>query len=256
MKYGWLVVLLIKAMLVQAQIRITLIGTVHEPTDKIHSAVLYQYLQRIQPHVILLELDTSLMNDQGQWLTSLSTLETEAVQKYQKNYAVVLRPYDIKNRNAYYKSNNTFQKEAAFFNSLDSAYRTSSLDSCSRAVFEQYLRLNQLVQQLHKETIEVINTTTARGLISARQKMLYQDLLSVAQRTPSLQQHAAFWKSNGDFWKLRNETMAEHILQYAREYKDREVVVLTGYYHLYYLQALLEQRAAGNNSIIKVIADL
>ena len=55
-----------------------------------------------------------------------------------------------------------------------------------------------------------------------------------------------FYHLHAAFWDARNRAMAAHILTFVHQQKVRRIVVLTGYFHKYYLLRELEPHQAQN----------
>jgi len=62
-------------------------------------------------------------------------------------------------------------------------------------------------------------------------------------------------KLAGDFWHMRNKAMAKNILSFIDHYRGKKLVVLNGYYHRYYLQALIKPEQEAHNFKLKEFYD-
>lgn len=234
-----------------AQTYLTIIGTQHNPTDNINSSNLADQLNKIKPDVILMELDSSLMNDKGDFLVNSNELEPTAVKKHLKNYPTALRPFDYKNRNKFYAENKVFDKENKFFHTLDSVYNNNLLDSLSLTVYQNLIQVNNILNLVFTGDLKEINSPTAQSISRLRQDICYNQLLGICYRNKYLNRYAAFWKQDGDFWTFRNRTMIDNILKYCAQFKGKRIVVLTGAMHKYFLTDGIEKKQQAGNITLK-----
>ena len=54
-----------------------------------------------------------------------------------------------------------------------------------------------------------------------------------------------------DFWDLRNQTMAKNIVTVVRNNPSKKIMVLTGYFHRYYLLEQLNKAKEKENFTLK-----
>lgn len=50
------------------------------------------------------------------------------------------------------------------------------------------------------------------------------------------------YKRAGDFWDIRNITMAKNILTMTQKFQGKKIVVLNGFFHRYYLKSILSEK--------------
>lgn len=245
------IIFILLPFVLKAQTYVTVIGVVHNPTDNINSHDLYKELNKIKPDIILLELDNSLMSSKGEFLKSFNGLEFDAAKRLSKDYPVIFRPFDYKDRNKFYKDNNIFDQENKMGYSLDSAYRSKSLGNESSYKYENFLKVNDILNTINNGTLQDINSITAQKTSELRQSINYDDILTVLNSTKSLNRWSTFWKQDGDFWTFRNKSMLDNILSYCNEFKGKKIVVLTGGMHKYKLIRGLTENAKTYNLILK-----
>lgn len=238
------------------QTKLIIIGTVHSETEKINSSVLLSELKKNKPDLLLLELDNSLMNEKGDFLNYFSSVENEAASQLAEDQSTILRPFDFQGRNKYYQEHQTFKNEALFFRTLDSCYQLHLLNSNENSIYLDYLKLNTSLQQLQQGELKEINSVATQQLIQQRQLMLYQGLLKICYSNQFLNRHKQFWKQNGEFWSFRNNEMVSNIIKYCNDYKNKKIIVLTGFYHKYYLTQELKKKEKEFNFVLSDCWDL
>ena len=231
-----------------AQTRLTIIGTAHEPTPHFNSDTLFDLLKKIKPDVILMELDTNLMDNQGnfkRWAINDVGNEHIASVRYRDIHPKVLfRPFDIAGRSVYYQNNNTFNKENSLFHSLDSLYGKKALSSQNMQIVADYYAVNDSLNKLYYERVYVLNSKMYMDLAARRQYGQYNKLLHVVATTPELSGWYDFFKDDADFWDVRNHAMINNILNYIKTFRSENIVVLTGAMHKYYLNDSLRSKQA------------
>jgi len=235
-----------------AQTYVTVIGTQHMPTDHTNSTDLYKILAGIKPDVILMEQDSSTMSRTGEFQVSSSEIEPTAVKRLQKNYPVIIRPFDYKDRNKFYQDNRVFEKEGRFFHTLDSVYSNKLMDTLSLNNYENFIKVNTILNTAFLGDLKEINSATTQGLCKLRQDFNYVQALNyICKRNAYMRQYTGFWKMDGDFWTFRNRTMVDNILKYCDEFKNKKIVVLTGAMHKYFLMEGITARQKEKNIVLR-----
>lgn len=236
---------------IQAQTSITVIGTMHNPTPKVDANKILEAIKKVDPDVILIEFDSSIMDSTGKMLIDVKSNETTAFKEFIKIKDIPVRPFDYKFRNKFYRENNTFRNEEKFSKRIDSLYRANAIDEASKWFYQTYSKMNFTLRYFDNADLATINSASTSAVMELRQDMMYNGLLKIAERTPAMADMVKFWKENGDFWNFRNGEMTKNIIRYANEFKDKKVVVLVGYYHKYALIKNLKKEMADNNYLLK-----
>jgi hypothetical protein len=224
---------------VSAQTTVVILGTAHFATSSMNADTLYNMICRIRPDVILPELDTSLMdvdgNYKGKALKDTGN-EHRASLKYKEiNPNVTFREFDIAYRNAYYRQHNTFVNENKSFNSIDSLFRNGLLSNENIDIISKLYKLNDSLNHMYNSPLKVLNSITYANLARDREFWLYKKVPEVFQSTVAVNKWYAFVKEDADFWDIRNHAMISNILGYIDIFKGKRIMVLTGAMHKYYL---------------------
>jgi hypothetical protein len=240
-------------MVALAQTRITIIGTAHQKTAKFSSDSILSVLNKIKPDVILLELDTSLMDAQGNYKRRLlKGNEDVATREYKRlNPALVVRRFDIEDRNAYYTRNNTFAMEQKLGHAIDSVYNAGGFDVKSKMIIDTIFALYREDNRMSQMDINSVNLKTTMAMSEKKQYWIYVKEPEVVFNTPSLRQYYDFAKEEGDFWIRRNKRMTENIVNYAKKFNGKNIVVLTGFTHKYILTKYLTPLQNNNKFTLK-----
>ena len=176
--------------------------------------------------------------------------ECNGVEKYRAVHPTRIRPYDIEGRNEYFRVHRTFQLEQESFQKLDAIRGT--LNEKHKTLYDELIKLNEKLWPVGQMTLREINQKNIDDLVEKRQTHLYKALLPVFIEQEDLKPYSNFHKENGDFWDRRNKTMTRNILTYVNDpsFKNKTIVVLTGFYHRYYLlNELAAKESSGNFKI-------
>ncbi len=244
-----------------------ILGTVHKPIKGFQPDSLYKILVNIKPDLILFEVDSSFFTKEFKFNKTWDSNENITTVKYMKNFDVDVRPYEFTSRNEYRRKIGARPTDSKALKLLDSMFKKEQLDSVSKQVYSQFLRLNDTLNSFAFYGAEAFNNIEADKISEARQHHKYKELLKIMEKY-SVFSETFFVKNNNDsisylegykraskFWDLRNETMSKNILHFVKEYKGSKIVVLNGYYHRYYLNALIKPKQDSLRFIVKEFYD-
>lgn len=219
-----------------AQGKILVLGTVHSETKYITKDTLLKVLDKFKPDIILMELDTSLMDINGKFKVEPTKLSLESIvaSDYQTNHPHVrLAGIDVANRNAHYKSHNTFNKEAKLSKTIDSLFQNNMLNDTAWFLTSSLKSAGQILNNYGHLTLAEINSINCMKIASVRQNLLYNKQVQMIRNNNQLKPWYIFAKENAEFWDLRNRTMVNNILNFANKYPNNKIFILTGYFHKY-----------------------
>jgi hypothetical protein len=226
--------------LANSQSRLRIIATVHNPTKYITQDSLIKVLDDYKPDIILMELDTSLIDNKGNIkLTTqqmANSLEGRTTQFYRQNHPeVAIRGFDIAYRNKFYKEHNTFSNENKMSKVIDSMYQKNMLNDTTWFIVNSLYSANQILNNFSYMKLKDINSTLCMQTASLRQNLLYVRVTDILKNNPVLKSWYSFAKEDADFWRLRNQTMSKNILKYIEMYPGKKIAVMVGFYHKYVL---------------------
>lgn len=247
---------------------VIVIGNVHRPMPAYNADTLYKMLERIKPDIILHELDSSFFTPDFNFKDSSKENEQNASEKYKKAHsATLIRPFEFEGRNDYRRKKGIKQAEEPSMDLLDSLYITKKLTLKQATVVSEYKRLTDLLNSFgYKRGIEFNNKITD-SISKLRQHYQHYEIRQVINQRKEFAQRFVTTTTNEkvsytegynrfcDFWDLRNQTMAKNIEAVVRAHPGKRVVVLTGYFHRYYLLELLSKAKGKANFTIKEFYD-
>jgi hypothetical protein len=220
----------------QPATQVIIVGTIHQPGRNFNPDSVAQILERIQPDLILVELDSSFFTPMLELKNAPRENEGLGIAQYRRQHRKVrMRPFDYEGRNEYHRRHGITTKPAEVMALLDKLYELRRLTSEQGTVLDTYYALTDSLAVVSHQSAYVINQPAVYRLAARRQQYQYQRLNAVVQARPELAAYHAFYQLNTEFWDTRNRAMAAHILAFVRQQQARRIVVLTGYFHKYYL---------------------
>jgi hypothetical protein len=230
---------------------IVVIGTVHSPTANVSVKTLSGILDKLKPDVLLLEFDSSFFDDafalreKFRDITLESTVATSLAGK-----GVKLRPYDIEGRNKFYQDTDYFKQELNLNQEISKLNADGRLSPDAKAIFEALTSFARVRDSCGADRLEVLNSAACDRAIEKKQFYAFSGIGKIIDLTPALAEFKPFWTLASDFWVKRNEAMVRNIVNSAKEFHGRRVVVMCGYEHRYYLRKRLAEEAAKEGFVV------
>lgn len=246
MVFAWL----LSASLSAQTTQIVVVGTVHQATINYNPDSISTILQRVKPDLILLELDSSFFTPTFQFKFRPTENETIGVASYRRD-SILVRPFEFEGRNAYQRRFGILRKPTKVFGAIGRLARKGKLNSAHQQIVTRYRLLTDSLNRIGQQRPFTINQATTDQLAAQRQYYQYHKIKEVVDQTASLARFRNFYKINTAFWDTRNKAMAEHIIRYGDLYVGKRIVVLTGYFHRYYLLQELERKQANSKFVLK-----
>lgn len=247
----------------QPKTELILLGTVHQPIENFNADSLYHILESVAPDLILYEVDSSFFTDEFEFNTSWESNEYVATLKYAELHPVMIRPYDFTGRNEYRKTIGARPTDGLAKALLDSLYQSGQLSATDQAQYENYLQVNDTLNALAYHGAAAFNNPSTDSIAQYRQQLQYESLAQIMEHYPVFSniyyqmEHGdsiSFldgYRRAGDFWRMRNEAMAKHILHFIKAFPEKRILVLNGFFHRYYLNKILQQESKPNGFVIK-----
>jgi len=235
-------------------------GNVHYPSPVYNADTLYTILELLQPDIILLELDSTAFRKifKEQYPSKENEPVAALLYRSQKPNTIVA-PFEFEGRDLYRKAKGIRQASGQVDHLLDSLYKNKLLTKKQYQIVAKYYALTDTLTAYTQKTITDFNNPRTDSLCRLRQYYQHVAIRKVINQrkefvqrfvTTSLQERVSLREAYNrlcDFWDLRNKTMTRNSLQTAATYPGKKIVVLTGFFHRYYL--LQELRAAKSGVI-------
>jgi len=236
--------------------KLYIIGTVHKETENYNGDSIFTILRKINPDLILLEIDSSNFDDdfklkqtlKHKWGVFFGFAKEEneelAIKKYVKLFPkTMLRPYEYEGRDAFHKKNEILTKPDAVYEKLSGLYKRGGLYPRNRKIWEEWLEINDSLSAFRGKTPLEYNSELFYKVSGKRQLYQYKKINEIVQSEPDLEEYKSFYQIHSDFWEVRNKAMAQHIQQFIERYPGKKIAVLTGANHKYYLLQQLKNES-------------
>lgn len=245
------------------KVELILLGTVHQPVENFNPDSLYTILTKIDPDLILFEVDSSFFTQDFKFKKNWNSNENIAAVKYMAAHDVKVRPYDFTGRNEYRIKIGSRPTDGKAFKMLDSLYRSKSLGPKDERHYWEFLQVDDRLNSFAYQGAKAFNSLRTDSVAEKRQHLHYNALGKIMDgyemfhntyHTKDDGERISFaegYRLAGDFWNLRNQAMARHILHFIEHEEGKRIVVLNGYFHRYYLNSLLRPEQQGKNFVIK-----
>ncbi len=247
---------------VHGQSQVTIIGNVHHPSAVYNADTLYFILDRLKPDIILLELDSVAFTKIFKQQHPTRENEPVAVLRYISQYpGVITAPFEFEGRDNYRKEKGIRQASGRIDKLLDSLYKNKLLLKKQQHIISKYYELTDTLNTYTVKTVTEFNNSRTDSLCRIRQYYQHVAVRKVVNQRKefaqqfvmtSLHERVSLREAYNrlcDFWDLRNQTMTKNILKTALQYPGKKIVVLTGFFHRYYL--LQEVKAAKTNIVVE-----
>lgn len=245
------------------QTKIIVIGNIHQPVPNYNSDTIVAILNKIKPDFLLQEIDSSFFHADFTFKNPPKENEGLASVKYIiKNTKTQMRPFDFEGRNEYRKINGFNPTEGLAIKLLDSLYKENKLTRGETAIYKRYNDLLEPLKIAASKDPKSFNNSINDKICEERQYYQYQKLLSIMKNRSEFA-NSYYTKADGqkisylkgfqlasEFWDLRNKTMAKNILHIAKENPGKNIIVLTGFMHRYYIISELKEQIKKEKSII------
>lgn len=243
---------------------IIVIGTLHKPEPNFNAEILFGILEDIQPDFILQELDSSFFTPDFRHKNVPKSNEGMASKKYVEKYPTTqIRPYEFEGRNEYRINTGSRPTDGLTTKLLDSLYNADVLSASEAEIYKKYKALLEPLLVLASKDPKNFNNPTTDSICAERQYYQYKMLTKITNERDEFKTHF-HTKPNGekisykdgfqlagDFWDLRNQTMAKNILRISEQNQGKKIVVLCGFMHRYYILSELKKMIKDKNYSIK-----
>lgn len=233
-----------------------IIGVVHSENTVRNSNSLLSLLKQANPDIILSETDTlsgyftsdSMLIPPPKWYRIARKMglgrkmppEKEVLYKYKKlNPEIIIYPFDITiiDRPQFVKQDRLF--ETTFIDELNKAYANKEIPAIFSNTHADYIQYSNYLYQVSQKGYTEINQPAVTDSIRAMMKLEQDYFPALIDSVQRLYRFKEQYQQRHQYWQLRNETMARHIMNILKNQPGKRILVLTGLLHKYYLIDLL-----------------
>ena len=226
-----------------SQTNVYIVGTTHRPINLINADTLENILGRINPDVILVELDSTILTVENDFNYDLkkypdilenTSMENIVMCRYQQKHNIKLRPFDFTGRNDFYQRTDYFAKEDSLFKEMLAMQKNKEYSPANQRLFNVAWNIIKLYAEAEDVSFEDINSDV-RQKFTELKYTTYDMFLQICQDEPKLHKWIGFAQLQRDFWIERNQVMVDNILLFAEEFKGKTLAVIVGYEHKYFI---------------------
>ncbi len=223
--------------IVVGQSVLCIVGTVHNPTDKINSDSILKVIAGFNPTLILYEADTILdLRNNLKGIDGGTTNEFIAINKYLKiKPATTILPFDWTGKQKFREQNNYWPRIDSMNKAINNLLDKGKPSQLSMNIIESLTDFSELNNLFLKEDLFTLNQPYLRRIIELKTKWEYQKLIEMANAEDSLKNIKSNIQLGFSYWELRNKNMAANILSIIKSNPDNRILVLVGNNHKYFL---------------------
>ena len=224
-----------------------IIGNVHTPMPEYNSDTLLAILEKLHPDIVLLEIDSANFTTNNTFKFSSSENEQTATTKYvDKHPLAKIGPFEFEGRNDYRMRTGIKQSDVPTMQLLDSLYTSKLLTKEQAAIVTKYHWLTDTLNSFGYKSAQHFNNRHTDSISEQRQFYQHHMIREVINQRHEFTRQLVTttgekitlregYNRQCDFWDLRNQTMAKHIMNVVDQNPNKKIIVLAGYFHRYYL---------------------
>ena len=244
--FSFLIFLVINSCFFSQETQVYVLGSIHR-NSIISPDSLYNFIVNYEPHVILVEADSSvftnseefgLLKDRGK------VNEKRAIQNYlfMDNEETIVLPFDQMGRKEHmYKRNGFFDRDREVYNKIRKLYKRGKLNAKSIETFLEYEKTREKLNQIENKGLIAFNSRECILLFDRLNTIETVGFLLIIEREIKLKKYRDQKVKDNLFWGSTHEKMIENILKYLKEYKGMRILIVVGNAHKYYIQTTLEK---------------
>ena len=241
------------------------VGSMHFETDNIKRDDFYTYINQVAPSIILYESASQTVNRMvnrtdflNQFMSSFNKgnkVESFIVLRYLKYHpeAKVLG-YEWEERDRFHFKHNYQENMGNLIGMAHKLNREKVLSHQESQIMHDHNENNKKIKKLgNSKTIYDFNNPIADSIISVRQEYAYNKIPEILKTKALSDDLKEFLPFHMSYWDTRNMAMVKNIVNHIKNNPNKRIVVLTGYYHRYYLIDELKKLEEEFNFSVKPI---
>jgi hypothetical protein len=231
--------------------QVVIIGTIHGmhlKNPKYSPQILKEIILSLEPDAILNELPLSQVEPNGRPIEKIrhknNYPECWAADNVAMQLGVRQIPFDMPDRQQYYKKANHFEKLNRAGRLLKTWAQDISEDQRNSTDLK-ILQIDELATQAQLHLMnhsgpESINSKALDSIVKIRRCVETDILSTIVGKHPEYKTFEKDIRYFGRYWQKRNRIMADNIVKAAKEYPEKRLLVITGCEHRYILRELLK----------------
>lgn len=241
------------------------VGSMHFETNNIKRDDFYTYISKVSPSIILYESDTQTVNrmvnrtDFWRQLTVFfnkkNPVEKFVALKYLKHHPKTkVLGYEWEERDRFHFKHNYRKNMSNLIGMAHKLNREKVLSNQESKIMRDYNEIGKKVRNLgNSKTVYDFNNPIADNIIRVRQEYAYHKIPQILKTKELSDELSEFLPVHMSYWDTRNMAMVKNIVNQIKKNPNERIVVLTGFYHRYYLIDELKKLEEEYNFFVRPI---
>ena len=224
-----------------------IVGTMHFETNNIKRDDFYTYISKVSPSIILYENNaqtvnrlvkrTDFLNQMMSSFNKGNKVESFVTHRYLKHHPECkVLSYDWEERDQFHFKHNYRKNMGKLIGMALELNREKALSSQESNIMRDYNEISQKLNNLgNSKTVYDFNNPIADSILRVRQEYAYNKIPTFLKTKELSDDLKKFLPVHMSYWDIRNMEMVKNIASHIKNNPNERIVVLTGYYHRYYL---------------------
>ena len=247
------------------QTEVYVVGSMHFETNNFKRDDLYTYINKVAPSIILYESDKQTVNRMvnrtdffNQLMSSFekgNKVESFVALRYLNHHpeAKVLG-FEWEDRDRFHFKHNYRKNMGKLIGKALELNREKALSSQESKIMRDFHEISQKLNNLgNSKTLYDFNNPIADSILRVRQDYAYNKIPTFLKSKELPDDLKKFLPVHMSYWDIRNMEMVKNIINQIKKNPNERIVVLTGYYHRYYLIDELKKLEEELNFSVKPI---
>ena len=242
-----------------------IVGSMHVETNNIKRDDFYTYISQVSPSIILYENNTQtvdrmvnrtdFLNQMMSSFTKGNKVESFVTHRYLKYHPECkVLSYDWEERDQFHFKHNYRKNMGKLIGKALELNREKALSNQETKIMRDYNEISQKLNKLgNSKTVYDFNNPIADSLLRVRQEYAYNKIPTFLKSKELSDDLKKFLPVHMSYWDIRNMEMVKNIVNQIKKNPNERIVVLTGYYHRYYLIDELKKLEEKLNFSVKPI---
>lgn len=236
--------------------QLTILGSVHFPTNGVNVDSVYLAIKKVQPQVILMERDSVSFDSAFNRKVEYQENEDQAVSKFLKdNPKTMLRPIEFEGRNTYRLQTGLYPQANEVYQKLNELSNSNSFDEGEKRIWSNFADCWMKIDSLQVLDLKGINSEEADVILDSTKHYQYTQMKKIVSNHNAFEEImidskgdsislAAYFKKWEQFEHYdRNNAMVENIIRTIESMPNDQFMLIVGYHHRYYIKKELKKKA-------------
>ena len=241
------------------------VGSMHFETDNIKRDDFYTYISKVSQSIILYENNAQTVNRMvkrtdflNQMMSSFkkeNKVECFVAHRYLKHHPECkVLSYDWQERDRFHFKHNYRKNMGKLIGMAHKLNREKILSNQESKIMNDYDKISKKMYNLgNSKTVYDFNNPIADSIIRVRQEYAYNKIPQILKTKELSDDLEKFLPVHMSYWDTRNMAMVKNIVNHIKNNPNKRIVVLTGYFHRYYLIDELKKLEEELNFSVKAI---